>query len=436
MSNSSNQIDTIQSIHSHKISKSLSDVTTIIPHPMMTQMKNIKHLGGGGYGSVQLVRSQLDDRLIALKKIPFQSKLPPWVVFNIDELDEKEKKMYTKLLRELRALAACQNSPHVIKYYASWIEPDYNRIKSKTKTKNNATNDNVKIKLLEEDVSTNTHTIFQDESSTNDTIFQDESSTHNTTFQNDSTNVNDEDNQELELWPYVLNVSMEPVIGMTLYEWIRIKNSKSKATMDIPNFGMIESLIFTQIVMGLKHIHANGVLHRDIKPSNIMITLSAQKENQYNKEILVKLLDFGLAYIEPRDKSKNNKNDDIFNLVDLNDNEPPHNPYKLPLVETNTLDIGTYAYVAPELYEAKNNDYVYGKEVDMYSLGIVLLELCSPFCTEMERYKEIEKVKQTRKVSNDVREFLPNQATLIEKLVSYPNERPSCSQVLDIICEW
>ena len=42
---------------------------------------------------------------------------------------------------------------------------------------------------------------------------------------------------------------------------------------------------FKQILMGLKHMHSNGVCHRDIKPENILLDLD------YN----VKLINFGFT---------------------------------------------------------------------------------------------------------------------------------------------
>lgn len=52
--------------------------------------------------------------------------------------------------------------------------------------------------------------------------------------------------------------------------------------------------IFYQVCSALSHAHIRGVIHRDVKPSNIMLVKTAQ-----NVE-LVKLLDFGIAKIEPQ----------------------------------------------------------------------------------------------------------------------------------------
>ena len=376
-----------------------NSVVNIFPNPMISQMRNVRCLGRGGFGSVQLVRSQLDDRLIALKRISFRSKIPPWEIFDIDTLDESDQEMYTKLLREIKALSACQNCPQVIKYYASWIEPDYKAIKL---GQSKQSNDRV-FRQLEDGVSERRTEEGEEEDG-------DSSTSRYSSFSG----------SDQKQWPYILNVSMEPIIGLTLYDWIRVKN----ANLGKPSFGVIENIIFTQIVMGIRHIHGNGVLHRDIKPTNIMITISGHEDMKDVKEILVKILDFGLAYIERN--------------VHQNENDWKEKEKETPnsFVETDTLDIGTYAYIAPELYDDNKKKYIYGKEVDVYSLGIILLEMCYPFNTEMERYEEIQKIRVTRKASLELWEYVPEQAKLIEKLITYPNDRPTINETLDIISSW
>jgi cyclin-dependent kinase 2 len=47
--------------------------------------------------------------------------------------------------------------------------------------------------------------------------------------------------------------------------------------------------ILRQILKGLSHVHAEGILHRDLKPQNILINLDM------NNNIEVKIADFGLA---------------------------------------------------------------------------------------------------------------------------------------------
>ncbi|KAI2935591.1 hypothetical protein CBS147321_8926 [Aspergillus niger] len=103
--------------------------------------------------------------------------------------------------------------------------------------------------------------------------------------------------------------------------------------------------IFIQLFEGLKYLHDRGIIHRDIKPENILVA---------NKELTVKLGDFGLAKIIGEDSF------------------------------TTTL-CGTPTYVAPEILQERRYRR-YTKAVDVWSLGVVLyICLCGfpPFSDEL-----------------------------------------------------
>ena len=105
---------------------------------------------------------------------------------------------------------------------------------------------------------------------------------------------------------------------------------------------------FIQIVNAIKFLHDNEIIHRDIKPENILLF-----END-----VAKLCDFGwsIRCIE-----------------------------KLPGGSFS----GTVEYMAPELI----NNLDYGKEIDMWMLGIFLYELMhgfSPFRPQKKKFKDKE----------------------------------------------
>jgi TolB-like protein len=100
-----------------------------------------------------------------------------------------------------------------------------------------------------------------------------------------------------------------------------------------------------QIASALEAAHRGGVLHRDLKPANILRTRGNGGSSGSRS---AKLLDFGLA------KLTNQGEHDITRT-------------------TEGMLVGTVAYMSPEQAEGK----VVDARSDVFSLGVVLYELCS-----------------------------------------------------------
>jgi serine/threonine protein kinase len=60
------------------------------------------------------------------------------------------------------------------------------------------------------------------------------------------------------------------VSGAGAYQQLHAGRSSSSASSEI--LGPLERQIFMQLVMGVAHVHAAGLIHRDIKPSNVFVS--------------------------------------------------------------------------------------------------------------------------------------------------------------------
>ncbi|KAG1178912.1 hypothetical protein G6F70_001313 [Rhizopus microsporus] len=112
-------------------------------------------------------------------------------------------------------------------------------------------------------------------------------------------------------------------------------------------------IIFDQIAHAIAFLHERNIVHRDIKLENVVI---------FDRErLIVKLCDFGLStFMRPG-----------------------------RLLETNC---GTVMYAAPELIDCPNG---YGKEVDIWSLGVLLFTALVAFTPFLQRSEAEEHKRET-----------------------------------------
>ena len=133
---------------------------------------------------------------------------------------------------------------------------------------------------------------------------------------------------------------MELCTGGELFKKIEQENKINES---------IAAKYMIKLVSALQHCHSQGIVHRDIKPDNIMLDSRGE----------VKFIDFGFAVVKQKKQ----------NLHDI---------------------AGTPYYVAPEVL-----DRDYGKECDIWSLGVCLYHMLSgsvPFLGK-DQQEVFEKIK-------------------------------------------
>jgi len=90
-------------------------------------------------------------------------------------------------------------------------------------------------------------------------------------------------------------------------------------------------------------------------------------------------------------------------------------------------NVGTPLYQSPE--QMKN--LLYNEKVDIYSLGLILLEICSFFKTYHERKICLENVRELGIIPDKIKELYPIESKLIQEMTAIqPNKRPSAQHLI------
>jgi len=166
---------------------------------------------------------------------------------------------------------------------------------------------------------------------------------------------------------------MEYAENGNLFHYIR----KNKGLNEFKTFQL-----FIQVVNAINFLHENDLIHRDIKPENILLFNNSDK-NIKNLDYIVKLCDFGWCV-------------------------------KLDGKQRDTF-CGTTEYMSPELVNHK----VYSKEIDVWSLGVLLYEMIhgySPFRPNKPKFSEndvFENIKKHnlkfgKKISDECKKLIYN----------------------------
>ncbi|XP_053658154.1 eukaryotic translation initiation factor 2-alpha kinase 1-like [Anopheles marshallii] len=371
------------------------------------EFEEISFIAGGGFGKVYRSRNKLDDNVYAVKKVTIRSTTIKNVLVH---------------LAEVKTLASL-NHINIVPYKAAWLEP----LMSPGKNSVNSTS------TIDDDESSSSEDDEDETHRTKDSLRRPEhdSEEFSILFEKSNGEQEQENSDEArnqiaemedasrsvvsieETQPHInlrwatLYIQMT-LCHLTLREWLDQRNTAESFSQFYANFlhnehGFVTSIprnsfcrqssqlsnasepetidqelpsrrssesskddcqtednvqhldividIFQQLLNGLNYIHSRGIVHHDIKPSNIFVSLS-----HHDSKINIQLGDFGLA---------------------------------CPLQSSHVgVGFGTPLYAAPEQLAGECDP-----KSDIYSLGIILLELLVPCSTDMERAETIKQVR-------------------------------------------
>ena len=138
-----------------------------------------------------------------------------------------------------------------------------------------------------------------------------------------------------------------------------------------------------QMCKAVKHIHDGNIIHRDLKPGNIFII----------DDYLIKIGDFGLALNSEKIQEKQG---------------------------------GTYLYQSPE----QINNKPYDEKIDIFALGVILVELVSKFNTEFERREILQGLKKSCYPEYLKKDHLKEYNLVVKMTRLNPKERPNIKEIL------
>ncbi|OJD14239.1 PEK/GCN2 protein kinase [Emergomyces pasteurianus Ep9510] len=347
-------------------------------------------LGKGGFGQVVKARNKLDGGFYAIKKISSKSGIA-----------------LKDILSEIMLLSRL-NHPYVVRYFTAWLERDYHPADEEAVSSTAANSDHP-----EDDVDFGYSTSGLDFISSKgypDIEFGYDSDGHT-----DSDTASEESGNHKQGSPLRTDEgpslqrqrsgSSSQHVTTTLY--IQMEYCEKHTLRDLIRNGLHDDIefswrLFRQILDGLSHIHSHGIIHRDLKPDNIFIDVANNP----------RIGDFGLATTGQFTTAVRSSN-----VADIGGNY--------------TRSIGTTYYVAPEMKSVSVGQY--NEKVDMYSLGIIFLEMCHPLKTAMERDHTLQNVREkvhTLPATFEVPEKAI-QGEIIESLLSHrPSERPTAAELL------
>jgi serine/threonine protein kinase len=419
------------------------------------EFTQVRLLNSGSFGQVFHATRKMDGCDYAMKKIAFDAS-------------GYSNEAIQQVVREVKCLATANEHPNIVRYYTSWLEPSWmtgsGQVESNIPQHKLLTDLQQLMHHPQEDPDGEEGGGFNEASAS---FFSSEPSSsfgpggRRFSFDNSADSMDEgwEDYRDFSLknerrayddsysepkqppppkpaqkpkpqspiyrYQISLYIQMQLCHPATLADWIRERNRRVPEKDHAGRIGPALA-IFHQIANGLSHVHEKNIIHRDLKPANIF----SSKDGK-----VIKIGDFGLSkqmlggVSNTTDSPSTSKTatptsgaatsywDDakVKHLGNLG-RIVEYGKYADPL----TAGIGTASYASPEQVKSRS----YGTEADIFSLGLILLELMCCFETEHERLHNFQQCRQ-QVLPSWIHEHYPDVAATILACTRHnPSQRP------------
>ncbi|XP_058806598.1 eukaryotic translation initiation factor 2-alpha kinase 1-like [Phymastichus coffea] len=377
-----------------------------IPRPFVThvsfyqdQFQETGFIAVGGFGSVFKAVHKLDEVEYAIKKIIVKSGKVETIINYLEEVKTLAKLNHTNIVSYKQAWIESMSTPCMMQLPSTSESESSEICKSKVGSNDHSSLISYKsqtcksssAKVLQHNKKEEQELTTSDESNLDIVSFRDGSSDNkqniieiNSKTSTEESISSDESFEDRRICRYSAQTNQCTILYIqmalcerTLRQWLDDRTE--------PTSILLIADIAAQILCGLNYIHSLKVVHHDIKPSNIFISTSGKLQ--------IQLGDFGLA---------------------------------CPLQRgSHDTIVGTCMYAAPEQLQGECNP-----KSDIYSLGIVLLELLIPMQTSMECIETI-KILQNGGISKHLLDLDVKWINIVSQLIKKNSaNRPCTSQLL------